>query len=296
MVRYEHLHFDSLEEMIARCDECLKRGGDGVFEHGLNNRDWVGRYFGSWADVVAAVRSPWPEGAETLERLVTELGDLDLPRPVSRRRRVRPSEDDGDEVEFDRLRAGDPAYWQRPVRERAYGPQRICIVSSISTSLIVRPQDIFWRGAVSILLTNLLEQAGYDVELAAGWKVINMYGKKDPRGRVRRGTGDGLYHTLTLKPAGRPLDEGEVANALSGWCFRSLWFQTSCLLRPHQCSSSLGTPVRMHPDDPQLAEAVAGASLTATVDGVFSREAAINWIRKTIATINTEHGYVPQPP
>jgi hypothetical protein len=194
--------FDSLADMVGACKEIpAERSAEGA--SGIDNEKFAGRQFGTLDEAFAALQTAWTEGIEVVERMGRELDAADLPKPVSRRRKPRFSEDDGDELDYDRLRTGR-AFWRTTRRENTRGPATITVVVDVCANARVKHHDILWRGAAAVALTKRLEEAGYRVELwAAALSVENYYSTSG-------------FAAVCLKRPSEPLDESSLINAVSG--------------------------------------------------------------------------------
>ena len=80
----------------------------------------------------------------------------------------------------------------------------------------VNPTDIYWRAAAGIAAVDLLEAAGYSVEVVAWWRSENSYPNKDRDWDC--------FASIRLKDAGEVLSVESLANGLSGWYFRTVMF------------------------------------------------------------------------
>jgi len=207
--------FDSVEDLISSCQAVRESATKNV--NPFNRLDWVGRSFYSWPEVYSAARSPWDTGRQVVERMVGQLESTDLPKPKSRKRKTRFAEDDGSELDYDRLRSGQE-FWRRCERQNTNGPQTVTIVIDLNAHVGIDHEDILWRGAAAIAMTHVLEQADFRVEL---W-VIHCANKayQDKTGHC---------NAVCLKRAGDPLDIATFSAAVSGWFYRSLMFRAKCL-------------------------------------------------------------------
>ena len=159
--------FDSIGDMIATLRATDAQRFEGHDYTGKNSSPrWVGRGFANHEALYAALNEAWESGIGTMERMVKELADADLPKPTSRRRKARFSECDGDELDYDRLRSGRD-YWRTSRRQNTKGPATITLIVDVAANAHVDHEDILWRGAAAVALTKLLEEAGYRVELWA---------------------------------------------------------------------------------------------------------------------------------
>ena len=148
----EYVTFDSIEDYID--------AGCGKATYNLTP-SFVGRDFHKQADAEQACREPWGEGIDIVDSMIAELGGT-IATPKSRKRRVRFDEFGGYEVDMDRLRSGQP-YWRATHRENRRAPTTIDVFADLSASAYRDSDTLLWRGAIAIVLTHKLEQAGYRV-------------------------------------------------------------------------------------------------------------------------------------
>ena len=261
---YAHVQvFDSVEDILTACGKARpSKILDGA---SLYRESWVGRDFTSWQDVYSSARQPWDEGVEIVERMVAELESIGLPKPKSRKRKSRFSEDDGDELDYDRLRTGQ-AFWRRCQRENMAGPQTVTLVVDVSTRGSVAHEDILWRGAAAIAITKVLEEAGFRVELWMA-RCSNKYGRD----------GLGTVVGVNLKRAGDPLDIATLIAAVSGWFFRSVVIKSETIHATPR-NHGLGNP-RM-PTEAERLE-ITGTPDSVLVANVYDEYAA-TWLAKSI--------------
>src|SRR5262249_9571944 len=111
--------FESLQEQIEAADRAWHAGRHHRADHVIRSRpEFYGRPFSGWRDVVREAGEHGEEGLDLMQEMLHELrhctGSV---RPRSRVRRARWNADDGDEVDIDRLRAGQEP-WRQMVRER----------------------------------------------------------------------------------------------------------------------------------------------------------------------------------
>lgn len=253
--------FDSVEDVIAEVKRVPARRKGNINPFGRER--WIGRDFGKWSDVFTAARSPWPEGVEVVERMVADLDDAQLPKPTSRRRRTRFDEGNGDEVDYDRLRVGQP-FWRTTRRQSTRGPQTVTIVVDVNANMKIPHRDILWRGAAAIAMTRILEAADFRVELWIIHKARNCY-------RVQPWQGDSHVTAVCLKRAGDPLDVATFTAAVSGWFYRSLLFGAKAVGK-YKPVKTLGSPSAPWPRD--LAHLFPGRE-PIVISGTYSYHGAV---------------------
>lgn len=195
---------------LSLLDDTLER--DHFPEDGFKGR----RFSGGWKGLEKALFEPWDEGMKTYDRIMNQLRDEELPRPKSLKRVGTWSDEEGDDVDMDRLRAGQ-TYLRTTRRSHRPGPLSVTVVAVVGDSAGWRSMDLLYRGAAAIALTEILEKVGYRVELWATRHVGCPYSS-------RWVGGASLLMTTLLKRGSDPLDTIAFINAVSGWCFRTLYF------------------------------------------------------------------------
>lgn len=267
--------YGTVDEMLKASDQAHAAGRryyrDGQIE---DNAGWIGRHYKGWDEVQAEANSDWPVGQRIVAEMLAKLSSVELPAPVSVKRRACWSEDGGDELDNDRLRAGQE-YWRTTRRQSTRSPRTISVVASVSTSYGHKPEDVIWRGAAAVVLANLLENAGYQVELWAA-----DYSRRTYKDGASRFTG------VCLKRADQPVDVATVINAVSGWFYRLVFFQEHFVeTRSEADAPGLGFPQPLSRAGEQIAEMVGNAD-TVLIDGVFDECAAVAKIRQVILSLN----------
>jgi hypothetical protein len=268
-----HVHvYESVDDMVQAADQAYQSG---KMYSGAQAPDpyTTGRRLEDWADIKAKVGAVWPEGIEIVDDMLTELRGAELPKPSSRIRRFRWNEDDGDELDNDRLRSGQPC-WRNAHREQHTGSQTISIFVNIAARYNVRADQILWRGATAIALANLLEGAGYRVEF---WAV-----RYSERGYV---DGADTFQVAKLKRADQPLDSATLVNGVSGWFLRTVVYQDMYSEQKSAPSDGLGRASYLSEHDERLVDLVAG-NQAIVIDGVWERAAALAKVREVIEGLN----------
>lgn len=202
---------DDLIEMVEAVAEGNRRHPEPIIVD-WRNQAWLGRGFPTQEAVYAACGEAWDEGIEIVEKMLGRLDQVELPRPTSRRRRRRWSDDDGDEVDYDRLRSGRQ-FWRKTHRTNVSGPQIVTLISDMRAPCFRSAEEVLWRGAASVVLTKLLEEAGYRVELWAAQAERQAY----------HDDGDMLF-AVRVKRSGDPLDLGACIASVSSWFYRLIGF------------------------------------------------------------------------
>lgn len=212
---------------LAQAVEIANREHPHPLSAELDREYFYGRPFRKWDDVTAATAEPWPEGLAIVEKMLAQIGEAKIPKPVSRRRKTRFSEDGGDEVDYDRLRDGR-AFWRSSPRANASGPSTITIVADMRAACSVDHRDILWRGAAAVALTYLMEQAGYRVELWAAQAEAQAFMNGD------------MFVAVCLKRPGDPVDLGSLIAGVSAWFYRTIGFNAANLVKNRRPTSFAG--------------------------------------------------------
>jgi hypothetical protein len=130
--------------------------------------------------------------------------------------------------------------------------------------------DILWRGAAAIVLTEALEEAGYRVELWAYSRSAGAYpSSKDA---------SDSFLACQLKATSDPLDPSTLVNAVSGWFFRTRVLHERCISE-QKVSGSLGYHQQATAD--QLDHVTPDAERI-VIQGVWNYAAAVNLLRETL--------------
>lgn len=263
---------ESVRELTTAVDEANRTHPHPIVQE-ADNRRFYGRRFSSWEDIVAATAEPWADGLAVVERMLADLDGADLPKPVSRRRKLRFTEDAGDELDYDRLRDGRD-FWRSAPRATSRGPSTITIVADIRARCSIDHRDILWRGAAAVALTYLLEQAGYSVELWAAQAEQAAFSNGD------------MFLAVCLKQAGDPVDLGALAAGVSAWFYRTVGFSAANLVHNRRPTSFAGydRPEGVHP----FLDRLNGDQNKVVVENVWSHAAACQLIRDTIARLASE--------
>lgn len=278
---WNHLFkFDSITDMVENTLQVIEERKHLVWTQkrieGLNDSQWIGRSFDSFADVAKAVNQPWEEGLQIIDQMLDKLHDLHLPVPQSRRRVARWNEDHGDDLDIDRLRAGQP-YWRSSEREIRTGPQNVTIIAAMGATQNWHPMQMIWRGAAAIVLTELLERAGYRVDLWGGRTGTNVYTDKSWQ-----------CFAVQLKRPEDPLDRSAVVNAVSGWFYRTIGICTNLLRRKGQVRAGGGSSAGCS----YLGDMVSQDENTFFAEWIWSEQTAMEWIRTQVDSMNPNR---PEP-
>ena len=144
-----------------------------AFEH--YGAEWMGG-LQNWKEVAAILKKGWPEGADRLRALTAKLSSQ-VPQAKSIRRKLTWA-DAGDEICRDRLQSGQLDSCWRTMRRSLYvGPHTVAIETTWGGHYGQTAEELFWQGAAAAVMTDILEEAGYRVEVYAN-RVSERHGRR----------------------------------------------------------------------------------------------------------------------
>lgn len=230
----------------------------------------------TWEEVQAKAISAWEEGMMILADSVEQLRKEPLPEIKSRSRSFTWSFTEGDEMDTERMLAGEP-YWKHYSREESSGPTEVTIITDTTTPFHMDPMDVLWRGAVAVALAILLEEKGYRVEL---W-VVNgslLYSDKS----------HGVCTAACLKKTSDPLDKSTLINVMSGWFYRNAIFtllESICQKENEYPANGYGSCYSPRPED---LDEISKDQNRVYSAGVYTYNGALSVIRAEIERITTK--------
>jgi hypothetical protein len=225
-------------------------------------------------DAAAILANGWTEGASKASKLRDELG-VELPRAKSRRRRKTWSHD-GSSLSVDRALAGQ---WDRAFRsterELSDGSSTcVTLVAGWGGNCNRTSEELFWSGAVMLVLCDLIEEAGQSVKLCAVAK-----------GQVPNG--NTIINSVVVKDHGEPLRIDALAGIVChAGIFRSFGFR-AVASSPWDVGYGLGRSVEWAEADRHLkATTYLKDEGTIRVSDCYSRTSAIAEIKRVVALIS----------
>jgi hypothetical protein len=270
---YQRIYPDGLAGMVEYADHGIRQGrGHENAVTPARESSFIGRRFADWSAVKAALDQPWQNGLDEVQWMLFELRKVALPPVKCQKRRPRFS-DEGDEVDQDRLRSGQD-YWRSMRRESVTGPKTFCIIAAMTTPANKDSMDVLWRGAVAVILADLLEEQGHRVELWACHRTSHAYK-----------SGAGNFQAACLKRTDEPVDIATLTNAVSGWCYRTVWFQDMEAEPRSKTRAGLGHCLTISEYDPHVKVLAGGADLI-VIDGIWNKDAALAFAARTIESLN----------
>lgn len=243
---------------------------------GLVGNSDIGRDFpGLWPEVFVKAREAWPEGEDMLNNALAQLKGIELPIPESIRRRQRWSDLEGDEIEPMKVFNSEP-YWRGCNKRQAVGGcPTITVLCNNGTSYDHEPESVIWRGIAAMIITDILEDAGYRVELWAARQGDDVFDEKP-------------YNQLTatlIKEAHGPLVKPLLVSVVSGWYYRTIvWLSYYDLEKNERPSGGLGSP--RGEISIEAKEAIAGSAMTNhffEIGQIWNAQECVELIKNTIA-------------
>jgi hypothetical protein len=273
---YEVSVFENGLNEMAREIEKVRAGGYG---HEIHRGSWSEGYtpvlkkgyMRDWADVKEAVATPWLHGIKVVNDMIAELRKVKIPRPESIRRQPKYNFDGGDEVDYDKLRSGQE-FWRKCERNPLKGPQMITIFTDVTTSAAIRAEEILWRGAAALAITNILEEQGFRVELWSYQHCASAYTN-----------GYGIFTAVRMKEMSKPLNVNALVCGVSGWFYRTMMFNAYYVAkRDTRPSMGLGRP--QHSLKGWQRDLVTGEKNPIVLRDIWSKDKAVQlatqWIEK----------------
>lgn len=182
------------------------------------------RTFTSWQEVRDCFTKSSNDTA-IIQKMVEEM-KREIPIPLSIKRQPGWSESAGN-IDVDRAMRGDLEIYRTVRRQSTIGPVNIALLCNLDAVWTTSHTDLFWRGAAAIAVADILEDAGYNVEI---WMWNHGYS-------VYPGKNGGQFTSCNLKQAGEVIDMNAMAHALSGWFLRLGVFGSfaTCPVKPNSC-------------------------------------------------------------
>lgn len=202
---------------------CAGSRGGGSIEFTTNRMIKEPNWYGGLSrfdDVTSMLTNGWPEGAERITKAAGDLARV-LPRIKDRKRRLTRGET-GDDLIIDAALQGNwDRAWTRSVRTWTDGPTSIDVYAEFGGNADRSANELFWAGASAVIISDLLEAAGYATRII-GVSLNISDGSIDGRtgGTARQ------YAQILLKDSDEPLRRDVVAAVLChAAVFRSYGFR-----------------------------------------------------------------------
>jgi len=275
-VEYTPQHFVLIDDKKWASPRNAKRHSNRLAKDPHETAEYDTKYYGegihSADDIRSITRDGWQEGVDMVRDLSAEVADL-VPQPVAPRRRAKRG-DFGEEIDMARVYSGQiDTAWRYMGRDRLFGPRVISMDVDVCYNAGVNAKDLFWAGATAVVLVDLLEAAGYRVELYSTAASKNY-------------TDNATLSRILAKRADDPLDLANIAGLVCHPAtFR--WYHlnaTTC----DEHSTVPGGYGQACDAETFMEQLVAEGMIEGSdfvVKGVLSREACLETIREVIAKV-----------
>lgn len=244
----------------------------------------------SFEGAFKAAERKWDKGNEIFHACMREVSREVMPVPLSNRRRPVFDPWEGDEIDRDRLYAGQD-FWRGTSKRLLSQSNTVCVIVNCAAPWQREGEEIMWRGVAGTLIADQLEDAGYRVELwgcRAGTDV-NYY---------TSGEDIDVYASTLIKDSSQPLNWPIMINAMTGWYYRCVSW-CSFYYPGTKSRSNLGYPV--HTLKPWQAATLLRKDLDldktlleqgiVVVEDFFSREEALEKVTEILSAFTGQEQY-----
>lgn len=222
----------------------------------------------------------WPEGAERARKLADDVGTEVPPAQSTRRRRIVGKEGTDPIVEAWLDRDLDHL-WERRHKVTAQGHKIIQIALGWGGNAHMTGDSLFWAGAAALVLTEMLEAAGYGVEVHAYSYIGVGWGQAH---------GGAMLTDCVVKPSDQPIS----ADTFAGVIAHAGSWRSYGLLRighaPWNFGSSLGRCYDIDSVATPLVEAGIIPEIEILLPNLYSREKALEAIRRGLQDVADKYG------
>jgi hypothetical protein len=224
--------------------------------------------------------------APTLNEMRRMLAHLDskIARPLSTvavRRRKRRMDEFGDVLHMPRVWSGDLSHaWERPVRTTHLqaSERHAAIYIDLCANWQISPEQMMWRGAAAMLVSDLLQEAGRATEITVGSTNAGVY--REWNGRT--------VTSFVAKEYGQPLSPERLA-AMSTAYFHRTYNWMARAMFPLSIDRGLGSALNQGlPFD--LARRREAGELVVRIGACFGLRAAERVVSDALASLErAEH-------
>jgi hypothetical protein len=172
-VRFVRL-YESISELCRM--ECHSRNENhhdsSLYSEAGSRAEWRGG-IGGLPAYAETLRQGWATGAKKMTETMSNL--VQLPAVESVRRRISYGRT-GHQLNIQRVFNGSPKPWRKAVRRRSPGGiTHVRLLVGLMMHAGRSPSEMFWRGAVACILANVLENAGYRVQIDGYYESSGTY-------------------------------------------------------------------------------------------------------------------------
>lgn len=251
----------------------------------------------TFEDAFEAAGDRWDYGNKIFNDCLKSVSKEVLPNPQDMRRRPVFSPWEGDEVDRDRLYAGQD-FWRGTTKRKLSQSNTVCVIVNCSSPWSRQGEEIMWRGVAGTLITDQLEDSGYRVELWA------CRAGTDTNYHTDSGEDCDVYTATLVKDSSQPLNWPIMINTMTGWYYRTItWvsfyhkgYTSHCNLgypvnnlEPWQCSVLLRKEIDL--GEANEAEGGLRSQGIVLVEDVWDKEDALKLTRKTLQSFTGEEQY-----
>ena len=230
-------------------------------------RSWWGGDCQTSGEVRRLVRVGWPEGVEKIQSIVDSLN---VPLPVSRRRKLSRGHDGDFDVHS--VYRGAKHYFTKRVKKFKRGPQMISLAVDMCAGGSTSSETLFWRGAACLKVAQDLILQGYKVEVIAFKRSSGSYNSSQAKDAPRR---ENIQ--VVVKQFDQTLEVNNIAVtvAVAGFYRSHLW--TAIDSAPFK--SHRGFPIHETPDN------LRGDHTVDRFDNCYDLESTERFINKVFSGI-----------
>lgn len=275
------LRFDSVVEVF----ETARRINEGVPSPFRRPQSRVaGAEFSSWEGFRKALFSPWSGALEAYGRVTVAVAErADMADPLDITRKARWDELEG-EVDVDRAMHGDPDCLRRVARVHRPKAQNVVLYCNVDTTANTSHESLFWKAAAMCAAVDLLENAGYCVEVWAYSRANSVY--KNPE--MHRS-----FICWRLKEAGNVFDPVAVVNGLSVWFLMNAVYGSMPAAGP---CKGLGDSEQWLGSFINTIDSEFGGAVSVGFPNVYGFDGAVETVKAVIESVNRRQLPPPPPP
>lgn len=232
------VEIDSLKEFYQECDiienENIKfNSNPDMFMDTFNfesyrilaNYDWIGEK----EDIILKSKFCYTKGLDKLEK----IDDIIL---GGSKNITKWSDDDGDEMSFDRLIDGLPPMKQRIRSNGNMHGSFVTIHIGISENCSVSNEQMMNKAYACMRIIDMFESMNYRVRVLVKWGVHDL-GYMQENDRIEK-----LFLSIVVKDFNEPLVKPTILASISTWMLRYHIFKFAS--SKFKCNYSLGTAIR----------------------------------------------------
>lgn len=288
---FHKIEWSGVQEAITQLRKRLEEGPAFRYmrESHLWQKHWIGRddikgYDALWS----ACSSPWKEGMDLMAAAQAEIAKERMPTPHSFVRKQVWAEQ-GDHYDLDRHRAGAEP-WRTTQRTKRPAKQVVTLYCKTGGHCSTTGPQLVRAGAAAVALSNVLEAAGYVVEIVNFMYAECFLAMGRPPAYLARGGRDSGDDVLTIHPvkeAGKPVTLPVVVNASSAWFYRTVVMMGPHVLNPQgwHVSEHYGFPVNMPESVLATLRAASPGKQVYVMQGDWSRDCPMAAAKGVLASV-----------